>query len=88
MEVNTFRSRLNAAEICRANGWTTGTVLRGTESWPNGKKHTCDLLVTAVGESTILGRCLTCGSGHETCWHLTSREWKQIENDEVNHGTR
>lgn len=75
--IKTLNSRKNAADICRANEWGAGTLLRGTEFYGEGKSNTCELLITAVGEKTILGRCLLCCTS-EGCWTLNCREWVEI----------
>lgn len=66
---------MSDADICRANGWTAGTRLTGTEHYSDGDSHTDTIRITAVGEHEILAVCETCGNTEEEMWTLHHREW-------------
>jgi hypothetical protein len=75
-------------ETCELNGWDVGTVLRGHEKWRGGTGMWSTIRITAIGEQSILARCIrheeTAPAGivsdhqcdhREAMWTLTSREW-------------
>jgi hypothetical protein len=68
----------SAAELCRLNNWKIGTCLEGVETGPT----TCVLLITAIGECWILGKCVLHNGKPrdemETLWTLNCREWKEV----------
>lgn len=67
--MKTKNSSLNAADICRANGWETGTMLVGDEG------HGLEIIeITAVGREQILALHM----GLESVWALDCREWKKV----------
>ncbi len=71
---------MTPAETCRANGWTVGTVLEGTEVWPDGSIHTDRIIITAIGEECILVRRLKeRGRSSEGQWTLKCREWRRVK---------
>ncbi|MDK9702501.1 MAG: hypothetical protein OEL20_05125 [Sulfuritalea sp.] len=68
------------AEICRANGWSAGTLLTGDA----GAGETV-IRITAVGEASILAREVRRNgkpsseiAGRETAWKLSGRDWREI----------
>lgn len=69
---------MDAATICRNNKWTTGTVLRGIEYFGKPRKRrVCEIQITAVGEKSILAKCLLHGEGEMT-WTLAHRRWRKV----------
>jgi hypothetical protein len=70
--VNTLTSALMSADLCRANGWGPGTILRNQEgSEPERIK------ITAVGEHWVLAT----GFGphdREGQWTLKMRDWRKV----------
>jgi len=74
--VKTLDSPLDAAEICRLNGWRKGTRLVGVE---DGETQT--IKITAVGEREILTKVVS-GIGSEDdsegLQDLSCREWRKV----------
>lgn len=78
--MRTLHSKMNDAEICRANEWTPGTRLVGDEGY-----GPTVIELTAVGERHILAKTIShngkyadrvngeCIEGH---WTLTCRDWR------------
>lgn len=78
----------NSRETCDLNGWGPGTILRGHEEWANGKGAWSTIRITAVGETSMLGRCIRhertqdgeitdvreCNE-RENTWTLAYRDW-------------
>lgn len=74
----TLNAALSDAEICRRNGWRPGTLIRGTEHFQSGKSQTNTIKITAVGEESILARCVDGDGDPEHSWTLKCREWKKV----------
>ena len=76
-------------ETAALNGWDVGTVLRGHERWGSGEGVWTTIIITALGESTLLAHCIrherTDADGvvtsdiecydREASWTLRHREW-------------
>lgn len=66
-----------AADICRARGWTAGTLLVGDEGY--GPEV---IRITAVGEQIVLARTVSRnGKGvksNEDSWCFACRDWKEL----------
>lgn len=75
----TNRNQLNQADLCRANGWTVGTILEGDEGYGPYR-----IKITAIGETVILARRISCDGkpylGRETIWSLARCDWKKVDN--------
>jgi hypothetical protein len=74
MNVPTYRSTLTSAELCRRNGWTAGTILEGDEGY--GPER---IVITAVGEVSVLARRVNARSEDEHQWNLVWRAWVKVE---------
>ena len=82
---------MNSADLCRRNGWKPGTVIEGCEMRAGGE--TWDrVVITAVGETGILGRAVAIKRGAEGWqdqvltekgWTLAYRDWRKVEGGEV-----
>jgi len=76
----TLNNGREPADLCRVNGWGVGTVLEGDEGY-----GACRIVITAVGEKSILAREVVCcghekhASSREGSWVLSCREWRRIE---------
>jgi hypothetical protein len=77
-EMQETKGCANSAEVCRANGWGPGTRLVGNEGY-----GPTVMIITAIGESVILGRGLShdgkTRDDSEHCWTLSCRDWKEIK---------
>jgi hypothetical protein len=74
--VKTLNSALDAAEICRRNGWRKGTQLVGEEDGV-----AAILRITAVGEQEILAKFVGGIDGYhdsEMATDLSCREWRKV----------
>ena len=69
---------MNSVEICEKNGWKAGTVLEGTEYYGERGSNTCRIKITALGEKTILAKCLT-HNDRESTWTLAHRDWEEVK---------
>lgn len=74
--VSTKEHRRSDAAVCRANGWTVGTVLVGDEG------HGPTIIeLTAVGDRRILARRLAHNGiavqADESSWVLYCRDWQE-----------
>lgn len=82
-------------ETCTLNGWGPGTLLRGYEDWSDGRGVWTTIKITAVGEGSILARCVrhekttpdgetisdaTCVDREKT-WTLNDRDWTALDTD-------
>ena len=65
---------LTDAEICRRNGWTVGTRLKGAEC---GKVDV--LTITAVGLDSVLAVWEDADGDYESLTSLTCRNWKMAK---------
>jgi hypothetical protein len=65
----------NSAEVCRANGWGTGTLLVGNEGYGD-----TTIKITAVGRGAILAVTIRQGKERdwEGIWTLSNREWREV----------
>ena len=86
------RRLLSDAELCRANGWTPGTVLEGRETvgrwWAESQVR-----ITAIGEQLVLARELKWRTSEdpewkpvqrsETRWTFYERNWRVIESEDT-----
>ena len=82
---------MNSADLCRRNGWKPGTVIEGCEMRAGGE--TWDrVVITAVGETGILGRAVAIKRGAEGWqdqvltekgWSLAYRDWRKVKGGEV-----
>jgi len=73
--IQTLRSELSDAELCRANGWGPGTRLVGDQGY-----GPTVIEITAVGERYILAKTISfrgnpMDSG-EGLWTLECRDWQ------------
>ena len=72
-----------SAQICKENGWKVGDLLKGTEDWGYGETSTSVILITAIGEDSILARKILRSRGSrlvhvsedELRWCLCHRQW-------------
>ncbi len=75
--VKTLNSELDAAEICRRNGWRKGTLLEGEE---DGELDTIE--ITAVGEREILTKSVCASGAHtfdgEKMQDFSRRDWRKV----------
>ena len=67
-------SRLSDADICRENGWAAGTVLEGDDG-----RGLVRIMITAVGEGTVLARQISRDGSMEAIWTLKHREWREVK---------
>jgi len=65
--VKTLGSKMAPADICRANDWVAGTVLRGD------KLHSPIIRITAIGEQKVFA--VNEADGFEGAWSFDSQEW-------------
>jgi hypothetical protein len=65
--VKTLGSKMAPADICRANCWGAGTVLRGD------KLNAPIIVITAIGEKKIMAR--RTDDDWEGLWNLDGYEW-------------
>ena len=81
---------MNSADLCRRNGWKPGTVIEGRNNRVSHERWD-RIVITAVGETNILGRLVATrwGKGEwenrasgEQEWALTSRDWQKVEEGE------
>lgn len=72
-KVKTKDNNLDAAAICRANGWKKGTRLRGFED-----RRVSVIEITAVGRYEILAVEVGEESEREMLQDLSCREWKEV----------
>ena len=66
---------LASAEICRAQGWTVGTILEGWDL------NNLDVLrITAIGEELVLGKWLytDVSESTERLISLNFRDWHKV----------
>ncbi|WP_251151385.1 hypothetical protein [Cellulosimicrobium sp. Marseille-Q4280] len=56
--------------------WPVGTVLRGTEHYPDGGSSTATILITYVSDQIILARNVD--TGRESSWDLSLRDWQEV----------
>lgn len=77
---------MSDAEKCRQRGWGVGDVLEGTESGLNWSM-TNRIVITAIGEESILARCVahidkygtvTAKNCRESNWTLSARDWRKV----------
>jgi hypothetical protein len=67
---------MNSADLCRQNGWTVGTILEGCE-----KRRPSKIVITAIGETSVLARQIDDDNSHtEHSWDLSWRDWKFEDN--------
>lgn len=77
----TLNNELPAAEICRRNGWTAGTLLAGDEGY-----GITVIEITAVGKLNILAQTVShdgepWDDTEDECeWTLWCRDWKAVHN--------
>ena len=64
---------MNDAALCRKNEWIVGDILEGDEGF--GPER---MLITAIGESALLGISLKSKRSHEGSWALAFRNWKKV----------
>ena len=65
-----------AADICRANGWTVGDVLEGTD-----EVSTDRIRITAIGEQNVLARWQYADNPESSEWLICIdfRDWRKVE---------
>lgn len=65
-----------SAQICRANGWTVGDVLEGTD-----EVSTDRIRITAIGEAHVLARWQYADNpeSSERLISLDFRDWRKVE---------
>lgn len=76
------------ADLCRLNDWPPGTVLEGREEWPDGGWGESRIVLTAVGERSVLARQVARRShrdpawkavdARESGWALDCRDWRAV----------
>ena len=71
--VKTLGSKMAPADICRANGWGAGTVLRGD------KFNSVTITITGIGEKKILARNVN--DEWEGTWTFDNQEWSEVKDD-------
>ena len=59
--------------------WPVGTVLRGTEYYPDGRENTQTIRITHVSDQTILA--VDVETGRESSWSLGWRDWQEVARD-------
>ena len=64
--------RQSPADICRENGWEVGDNLEGNEG-----NSLCRLQITAIGEASILAKCLL-HERYERSWLFQKAEWRKV----------
>ena len=65
---------MNAADSCRKNGWTVGTVIQGDEGL--GPEQ---IVITAIGQRSILAKETNDTTGvTESEWDLSFRDWEKV----------
>ena len=75
---------MNDVALCKKRGWTVGTILEGAETCKD-YSHTDRILITALGEESILARHLPHNpkahweSGREHSWTLEYRDWHAVD---------
>lgn len=88
-----MRDERTSADICRANGWTPGMMIVGTEDAGTTHEITDAVLLTAVGESCILARGVAFRVPRgdwearrfgEKPWALGYRDWRRATDAELN----
>ncbi|MGE0605509.1 MAG: hypothetical protein AB7O62_00175 [Pirellulales bacterium] len=78
--IATLGSPLNSAQLCRANGWPAGTLLKCPDE-PALPGRVAWLWITAVGDALILARYW---SGSQMQWSgesiflLSHRDWRSV----------
>ena len=82
---------MNSADLCRRNGWKPGTVIEGCEMRA-GIEAWDRVVITAIGETNVLGRQVAIKRGAEGWqdqvltekgWTLAYRDWRKVEGGEV-----
>ena len=72
-------------KLCKKKGWKRGDYLRGTEYFANAPANTITILITAVGDTSVLARPLVdvAGTpaflGYESMWSLAERRWRKVK---------
>jgi hypothetical protein len=64
---------MNSADLCKKNGWTVGTVLQGDEGFGPST-----IVITAIGECTVLAKHVDDDKFGESTWDLSFRDWKRV----------
>ena len=69
---------MNAADMCRTNGWVVGDSLEGDEG--HGPTR---IRITAIGETVILARPTHHNGNplretYESAWTLRYRDWRKV----------
>lgn len=81
---------MNSADLCRRNGWKPGTVIEGCEMRA-GIEAWDRVVITAIGETNVLGRQVATKRGtegwqeqacSERSWDLAYRDWRKVEGGE------
>lgn len=82
--VPTVRSRLSTADLCKANGWSVGTVLEG-ERLPKEPPEMPlpQIQITAIGLQVILAIPMRIAGaerfgGDEQAYSLKTRNWRAV----------
>lgn len=70
---------MSPAEHARANGWTVGTRLSGSEGF-----GVTVIEITAIGEQVVVAKTVSHKGVRnprpwETTWHLGGRKWTPVE---------
>lgn len=66
-------SRLSDADICRERGWAVGTVLEGGDGLGSDR-----IVITAIGETSVLARRVDEPPSGEDLWMLSFRDWHPV----------
>jgi len=79
-------SYMTTADLCRARDWTVGSVLVGTEKYNDDSEHEDWVVITAIGDETVLARSLQHDGvkqvGREATWDFSLREWRKATPEE------
>jgi ABC-type Fe2+-enterobactin transport system substrate-binding protein len=71
---------MNSADLCRKNGWTVGTILEGVENHRPDK-----IVITAIGESSVLAKGMGSKVAPEGLWDLSFRNWNEVASVKLQH---
>jgi hypothetical protein len=70
----TQRHGESPADCCRRMGWTVGTHIKGDEGYGPST-----IVITAIGERSILARRIGDKPRYEGCWTLDCRDWHEVK---------
>lgn len=69
------------ADFCRRIGLAVGDFLIGDEGYGPDV-----IMLTAIGERSILARCVSRGDERESLWTLDCRDWREVAAPHVYYG--